>query len=96
MILRCREGDMAIVLDPLHQAYGCLVDVKEFLGNITPHCVKTGKDRRLINAWHIDHERLPITSIWVCQDRHLLPIRPGDLDEIEETENDRQAHILES
>jgi hypothetical protein len=87
MGLRCRKGDMAIVLDPRHTAYGWIVTVLEI------YPLARFRGRGLIqDIWEIEHENLSKDSSlpWGCEDKHLLPIRPGDLHETEESEKEIQ------
>lgn len=75
-MLRCRKGDMAIVLRNTKGIEGCLVDVKEYIGVHLSFITRTP-----IEAWRVEHRG----DTYYVGDRFLLPIRPGDLDETEET-----------
>lgn len=74
---------MAIVLDHRHKAYGWIVKVS--------HIYEKGffiGYRATSNIWEIQHDNLNIDGDvpWGCEDKYLLPIRPGDLQEHDETE----------
>ena len=79
MTLRCRKGDMAFVVKSFSGREGWMVDVVEYVG--------TGMTSEGIfpNLWRTSHKNDGLTS-YFSDDSHLLPIRPGDLDESEETE----------
>lgn len=83
MTLRCRKGDMAIVLKGAWS--GKIVDVVEFVGvmpgNVTGQIYK--------DIWKIRYQGSCYSDSGAMRgfpDEYLLPIRPGDLDESEETE----------
>jgi hypothetical protein len=86
MTLRCRKGDMAYDLGYDPENYGRICTVGEFLG--TRRCV----DGIFHDMWEISYgdERInPKTGEkWMESDSALLPIRPGDLGETEETERE--------
>ena len=78
MGLRCKKGDLAMVIYG-NRNLGAMVKVLE-------------PSATYLNTWRISvkDERLnPVTGChWVAEDRNLLPIRPGDLKETEETEKE--------
>jgi hypothetical protein len=84
MTLRCRKGDMAIMVVGPHSGY--IVDVLEYIGNGS--CDKGSFN----DLWYVAHgkeERNPLTGKrWVARDSSMLPIHPGDLHETEETEKE--------
>lgn len=76
MTLRCRPGDMAIVIRSDSGFEGYMVDVNDLL-----------KD----DIWSVSMKcgYVPgIGRLTATCDAYLLPIRPGDLDEKEETERE--------
>jgi hypothetical protein len=85
MTLRCRKGDMAWDLHGGTKYYGRVCDVGEFLGDIKLEDGTIGKD-----VWRVSYSgethNLATGLPWVEQDKFLLPIRPGDLDESTETD----------
>ncbi|SCX93593.1 hypothetical protein SAMN05216420_101382 [Nitrosospira sp. Nl5] len=84
MALRCKKGDMAIVLDPEHSAYGWIVDVVYFHRLALLLNTSAEKWEVCRDVWVIEHANL--SKKCGCEDKYLLPIRPGDLNETEETE----------
>jgi hypothetical protein len=78
---------MAIVLNSNHGNEGKLCDVDEFIG-----AAENERGQISLNVWNISfngqtHD--PVSGDkWGCPDRFLLPIRPGDLQETDETERE--------
>ncbi|SEO78357.1 hypothetical protein [Nitrosovibrio sp. Nv6] len=83
-MLRCRKGDLAIVLEG--KWLGRVVEVGEFIGSAMLSQVLHH------DLWLISHkgkDRHPAFGYLYCQeDRYLLPIRPRDLKEVEEAEKE--------
>lgn len=78
-VLRCREGDLAVLL--AGSDVGKFVNVLEFqpfVGTVS-HGYK-------YNVWHIHHPDFDPNFRHCIEDKYLLPIRPGDLDETETDE----------
>ena len=78
--LRCRKGDLAILLSDGPSA-GFIVDVVKYYGT-----VEMEDGEVLVNAWHIRHPSDEPGWQFFTEDQYLLPIRPGDLDETETEE----------
>jgi hypothetical protein len=77
--LKCRKGDIAIILEG--PCVGFVVDVVEYYG------VSEMTDGEVLtNAWHIKHHTDDPDWNYFKEDKCLLPIRPGDLDESETDE----------
>jgi len=95
MSLRCKKGDMAIIVKGVYA--GHFVTVLEFVGNsmgIRPNGdFVEYRDLWLAQSDTIEH---PFAYLNPCMgkgqihapDHHLLPIRPGDLQESDETEKE--------
>ena len=79
-MLRCKTGDLAIVLKSGKGREGFIVTVGRFIGD------RAG----LFNLWAVDARIPPPPSYgeWCAQDKDLLPIRPDELNETEETEKE--------
>jgi hypothetical protein len=90
MALRCRKGDMAIIIKGAYSGY--IVDVLQFigvsLGNNSKGVLCTLDDAWLIgvNSPLKGAHREGIKNI--AADKNLLPIRPRDLHETEESEKE--------
>jgi hypothetical protein len=87
MTLRCKKGDMAIVLYSIRGNEGKIVDVVRFVGE--PNWPSDELDG--MDYWAISHRgetHNPDGEQWIARDCDLMPIRPGDLQETEETEKD--------
>lgn len=84
MTLRCKPGDLAIVVGGSANQ-GCVVEVLEFAGPM----------HGCIDCWYISHhgqERDPGSGFrWFVPDAEMLPIRPGDLKEVDETEKEVES-----
>lgn len=82
MTLRCRKGDMAMIV--VGHRSGSVVDVLDFCGT------RDTCDGVFPDLWYIadrGQETNPENgNHWVCPDSYLIPIRPGDLKETDETE----------
>lgn len=91
-MLRCKKGDLAIVLKGSYS--GHFVTVKEFIGTDTAYRITTGAYEMFNNLWVIEAPTIPLISGMrriVLSDEYLLPIRPGDLKETEETEKEVES-----
>ena len=75
-VLKCRKGDLAIVL--IGPNAGLLVDVAKYCGTI-----EMSDGQVLINAWQVKHPSDDPDIDYFREDKYLLPIRPGDLEESE-------------
>ena len=73
---KCRKGDLAILL--FGPCAGYIVDVVEYYGTVA-----MDNGEVLVNAWHIRHSSDDVDTEYFREDKHLSPIRPGDLDENE-------------
>lgn len=81
-MLRCKKGDLAIVLTGDNA--GRIVEVLDYVG-LGSTDKGVFRDLWLI-SWNGQLHN-PITGgRWLCQDWRLLPIRPGDLKETDEKE----------
>jgi hypothetical protein len=92
MALRCRKGDMAIIIKGAYSGY--VVDVLQFIG-----CISATNSEGVLSAvddaWLISvnsplkgvHALRRVTNKVAC-DKYLLPIRPGGLRETEESERE--------
>ncbi|SCX76933.1 hypothetical protein [Nitrosospira sp. Nsp13] len=78
-VLKCRKGDLAIRLDENFE--GQIVEIVEYIGRVD---VETRAV--LANAWQILHPTYDPDYHYFCEDKYLLPIRPGDLEETESDE----------
>ena len=79
-MLKCRKDDLAIVLYSKHDREGALVNVVEFIGAFTsPIHGYVGED-----VWKVEHKG----DYHFGRDAWLLPIRPDELKETEETEKE--------
>lgn len=93
MSLRCKKGDLAMVLFPPYE--GCFVTCMEFLGRV--HVIGTdGHGGWVDNCWETtfpgDMKAARGTNgKCAIPDEQLLPIRPGDLKETEETEKEVES-----
>ena len=76
LAVRCRKGDLAILLTGPFA--GCIVDVIEYHG-----VIELSDGKVLVDAWLIRHETDEPDTDYFKEDKYLLPIRPGDLDETE-------------
>lgn len=76
MGLRCRAGDLAIMVAGAH--VGRMVTVVRFNGDVLG----------FVDTWVIEaNVRLPVGSVeWIAQDSWMLPIRPDELKEETEKE----------
>lgn len=87
-ILRCRKGDMAMILRGPY--VGQFVDVLEFVGT-SLGAGPVGFIGEVDDVWEISAPRNSkphpgaTTDKFIARDSSLLPIRPGDLDEAKET-----------
>lgn len=87
MTLRCRKGDMAIVTHG--SKAGRIAGVGEFVGKTR---LFIGNSEQIFNdVWCVSYhgqKHDPLDGAeWGCRDLWMTPIRPGDLDENEETES---------
>lgn len=78
-VLRCRKGDLAILLEGRFTGY--IVDVVEYYPT-----VELSDGEVLVNAWHIRHPSDEPGVQYFKLDKYLLPIRPGELAESETEE----------
>jgi len=76
---RCRKGDLAIVLVGL--SAGQIVDVVEHY----PEAIMQDGEV-MFDVWHIKHQTDDPRVNYFREDKYLLPIRPGDLEETETDE----------
>lgn len=86
MTLRCRKGDIAIVLRSHTGHEGKIVEVKEFIGYAETRDGTVFNDLWAISIGGVSHA--PDGIPYGNSDRNLLPIRPGDLDETQEIEKE--------
>lgn len=78
MTLRCRKGDMAMLTKTAqYYCVGAIVNVLEFYGDYFDDW-----DGDHPNCWRIEYR----SQTYIQPDDWMIPIRPGDLDETEETE----------
>lgn len=77
--LRCRKGDLAILLTGSYA--GIIVDVLEYHSSVT-----VSNAPPMVDAWHIRHPSDEPRTKYYFEDRYMLPIRPGDLDQTETDE----------
>ena len=87
-MLRCRKGDLAIVIHGSKS--GRICEVSEYLG--TTSIEISGQDHVFSDIWKISYHgesHDPIDGCgWACRDSWLIPISPGDMKELEETEKE--------
>lgn len=86
MNLRCKKGDLAIVL--VEDWAGYIVEVLDFAGTVKDQYGDTWEDAWLVSKRGeamIGGRPVAIPDSW------LLPIRPGDLKETEETEKEIES-----
>ena len=76
--LRCRKGDLAIRLD--NEYSGQIVEVGEYHGTVD--FPKFG-GKEIFDAWKVLRPSYEAGFSYYCEDKYLVPIRPGDLDETE-------------
>jgi len=76
---RCRKGDLAIVLVGL--SAGQIVDVVKHYPE-----AKMQDGEVMFDVWHIKHQTDDPRVNYFREDKYLLPIRPGDLEETETDE----------
>ena len=81
-MLRCKKGDLAIVIKSYSGGLGLVVVVGEYLGK------KIVDGGVLMNAWSTFHPRDKIGIEYISDDADLLPIRPDELKEEEEKERE--------
>jgi hypothetical protein len=84
MALRCKAGDIAITV--AGPRVGRVVEVIRFLGKANSPIENPGED-----YWGIEYRGSPFADTgewWIARDSYMLPIRPGDLDETEETQKE--------
>ena len=79
-ILKCGKGDLAIRLDS--GCEGLIVEVGEYVGTVEG----LNNPSVISDAWRIHHPSCEAGWRYFCEDKYLLPIRPGDLDETETDE----------
>ena len=72
--LRCKKGDLAMYITGRY--VGKIVDVVEYYGTVA-----MDDGEVLINAWHVRHPNHEPGITFFREDKAMLPIRPGDLDE---------------
>ena len=86
-MLRCKKGDLAILLRSDLGNEGKIVDVLEFSGRTFFIDGSVSE-----NCWDVSlsgSETDSLTGLkWSCPDHWLFPIRPGDLKETEEAERE--------
>ena len=75
-VLKCRKGDLAIVL--VGPRAGYIVDVLEYHPRVV-----LGNGKVMVDAWHTRHPSDEPDIDYFNRDKNLLPIRPGDLEESE-------------
>jgi hypothetical protein len=78
-VLKCKTGDIAILLAGKHVGY--IVEILEF-----QPFVLTVSHGYKYDVWHINHPDFDQNFRHCMEDKYLLPIRPGDLDESETDE----------
>ena len=64
--VRCRRGDLAILLEGSYS--GCIVDVVEYYATVA---IDSGEV--LVNAWHIRHSSDEPNTQYFKEDKYLLP-----------------------
>lgn len=82
--MRCRKGDMAIMV--VGESIGKMVEVGNFLGIANNPIEHPGDD-----YWAVEYRGIPWNKKlqWlIARDSHMIPIRPGDLQETEEKERE--------
>lgn len=89
MSLRCRKGDLAMLLRGF--CSGRFVTVKKFVGMASAESFETGKLEWCQDLWEVEVPWLSLPAgveRVVASDKDLLPIRPGDLRETEEAKKE--------
>lgn len=89
-MLRCREGDLAVVLAGMYTGY--FVTVGKFLGEV--HGVDpNGFPGTMPDCWEVEGAGITIrgTQTHACADQRLQPIRPGRTPVTTETEKEITA-----
>ena len=79
-VLKCKTGDLAIVLGDCEYE-GYVVTVGAYHG---PAVMSDGGV--MVNAWRVHHFFKGTINRIYMEDKYLMPIRPGDLDETETDE----------
>ncbi|MEO6823709.1 MAG: hypothetical protein ABI167_03100 [Nitrosospira sp.] len=71
---RCKKDDLAIVITGPYVGY--ILRVVQYFPSAT---MEDGKV--MLAAWEVIHPDGNTDHIWCMEDKRLLPIRPGDIDE---------------
>jgi hypothetical protein len=77
--LKCKPGDLALYISGCRA--GRIVEVIKYRGT-----VETSDGYVLIDAWQVQHPDHEPDCAYFQEDRLMMPIRPGDLDESETDE----------
>ena len=77
--LRCKKGDLAMYLTGWN--VGKIVEVVKYYS-----VVEMDDGEVLIDAWCVRHPNHELDTTFFREDKTMLPIRPGDLDETETDE----------
>jgi hypothetical protein len=77
-VVKCRAGDLAMYISGCR--VGRIVEVIKYYG------VVETRDGVLTNAWEVRHSDHDPSSFYFQEDAAMMPIRPGDLKETEETD----------
>lgn len=86
MALRCKEGDLAVILSEGRYT-GYIVTVGEFLGHGRIRGISSGEVRDASNIWRVRG----IPEITGEEDRYLQPIRPPKVAKTTETKQEIEA-----
>lgn len=90
MALRCREGDLAIVLAGEYTGY--VVSVVKFVGDTVSQSIH-GAPSHSTAAWHVECKVINLfyTNRLICPDKYLQPIRPPKVAKHTETKQEIEA-----
>lgn len=77
--LRCKKDDLAMYITGLN--VGKIVEVCEYYP-----AIEMDDGKVLISAWRVRHPNHEAGTTFYREDKTMLPIRPGDLDESETDE----------
>ena len=90
MVLRCKEGDLAIVLKGRHKGY--IVHAVKYVGDTVSQSIH-GAQSYSTAAWHVECKALnPLyTERLICPDKYLQPIRPPKVAKTTETKQEIEA-----
>lgn len=83
-MLRCKKGDLAIVLKSATGKEGMIVEVGRYFGRVEVDNFAGSMEQ----AWQVIHSSHSPRFEYFSEDKDLLPIRPDELNETEETEKE--------